>query len=107
MIILKTISCNVLRGGLYSEDKVLIHIFLEILNRRRVEVAVESGCSEKHTHESNREDIYALLVDDYEVDDARLIETKNKPISIGDTDRPIYKYGFKWNGIENRREAGC
>ena len=74
MIILKTISCNVLRGGLYSEDKVLLHIVLEILNRkrRRVEVAVESGCSEKHTHESKREDIHALLVDDYEVDDARL-----------------------------------
>ena len=58
-------------------------------------------------HATTQEDINALLSDGYEVDDDRLPAPKNKPIPTGDNDRPVYKEGWKWSGIDHRREAGC
>ena len=54
-----------------------------------------------------REYINALLVDGYEVSNYQQPVPGNKPSARGDTDRPVYKGTWKWNGIEHRRSSGC
>ena len=40
-------------------------------------------------------------MDGYKVSYYRLLSPKNKPSITGDTERPIYKYGWNYNGIDN------
>ena len=56
------------------------------------EVTVESG-------------INYLLVDGYEVNDNQQPAPENKPTDRGGTDRPIYKYGWTFNGIDGANTA--
>ena len=52
-----------------------------------------------------REYINALLVDGYEVSNYQQPVPGNKPSARGDTDQPIYKYQWAWNGIVHSRTA--
>ena len=74
---------------------------------KRGEVAVESDSHDNPIHATTREDKNALLEDGYEVDDDRLPSPKNKPSATGDTDQPVYKEVWKWNGTDQRRAEGC
>ena len=68
---------------------------------------VESNACETPIYESTREGINALMVDGYTFDYDILPAPENKPSARGDTDRPVYKGTWKWNGIEHRRSSGC
>ena len=95
-------------GGLESSEKVVIHICSSAVHRRRRGggVAIRYDARKTPIHATNLEGINDLMVDGYEVDDDRLPATKNKPIPIGNTDRPLYKEGQKWSGIDHRRVSG-
>ena len=67
---------------------------------------VKSDSLETPIHATTRNNINSLLADGYKVDDDILIAPKNKPINTGYTDRPVYKEGCKWNGVDHRRAAG-
>ena len=41
------------------------------------------------------------------VDDDRLPYPKNKTSPTGDTEKSVYKEGWKWSGIHHRRAAKC
>ena len=56
-------------------------------------------------HETTQQDINYILVDGCKFDDDRLPSNGNKPRSIGDTDWPIYKYGWKCNNIDHMMES--
>ena len=58
-------------------------------------------------HATTREDMNNLLACGYKVDDDRLPAPNNKPSARVDTDRPIYKDGWKFNGIDHRKASGC
>ena len=70
-------------------------------------VAVKYDAHQTLINENTQEDISAILANGYRVDDARLTEPDNKPSAGGDTDRPIYKYGWKCNGVKHRGGTGC
>ena len=57
----------------------------------RGEVAVKSNARETPIHATTREDINALIVDGYEVDDDRLPDHDNTPINTCKYNQPIYK----------------
>ena len=69
--------------------------------------AVKSDAREAPIHATNWEDINSLLAYGYEVDDDRLPAPENTPNNTGKTDKLLYKEGWKWNGIDHRREEGC
>ena len=56
-------SCTKFRGGLYSPEKVVRHICLNILNIRIKGMGVQSDACETPIHGTNQEDIYALMED--------------------------------------------
>ena len=56
-----------------------------------MEVAVYSYQHDTTINAANQEDINAILVDGYEVEDGRHPETNNKLRHRGDTERKIYK----------------
>ena len=47
------------------------------------------------------------MEDGHEVDDDRLLDPHNKPNAIGETDQPVYEYGWKYNGIYHSSASGC
>ena len=63
------------------------------------EVEVESNYFETPIHATTWENINDLLEDVYEVDDDIIPPPKNKPRATENSDRTVYKYGRKWNGI--------
>ena len=56
---------------------------------------------------TTREDINALLEDGYEVYNDIIPGPENKPRNTGETYQPVYKDGWKWKGIDHKRESGC
>ena len=71
------------------------------------EILVKSDARETPIHATNQEDIHALLADGYKVYDDRPPAPKNTPSNTGKNDQPVYKEGWKWNGIYHSRESGC
>ena len=64
-----------------------------------MEVAVESDQFETSIHATTQEDIYVLLSDGYEVNYYQQ-PASDKKSARGDTELPIKKYGWVWNGME-------
>ena len=99
------------RGILDSSKKVVSHIFLRIVNRRRRRrgggVKIGSDACENPICAHTLGGINDLLSDGNEVDDERLPSIENKLIPTCNTDRPVYKEGWKWSGIYHRRAADC
>ena len=71
------------------------------------EVAAESGQSDIHMHTSTRECINSLSVDVDEVDGDLHPATNNKAINIVNTDQPVYKDVWVFNGIDHTRASDC
>ena len=68
------------------------NVFEDIEDKEdEVEVAVDSYQHDTTINAANQEDINAILVDGYEVEDGRHPETNNKLRNRGDTERKIYK----------------
>ena len=66
-----------------------------MIMRRGGGVAFKYDDRETPIHETTREDINYLLADGYKVDDDILPDPENKPSPTGNTDRPVYKEGYK------------
>ena len=73
----------------------------KVANRRRGGGGVKSDLRETPIRATTQEDINALLVDEYEVNNSRPPEPENKPITRGDTYRKIYKYVWNCSGIQS------
>ena len=70
-------------------------------------MVVEPDSGKTPMNGTTQEDINTHLEDVYEVNDDRLQDPKSKPITRGDTDRPLYKEGWAWNGIDHSRVYVC
>ena len=55
------------------------------------EVVFKYDDRETTIHENSQEDINAVLVDEYEVDDYRLPASENTPSNTGKNNQPVYK----------------
>ena len=73
----------------------------------RGDVVIVSDTHETPFQETTREGINDLLDGGYEVDDDKITAPENKPIPTGNTDRPLYKGGYKWSDIDYSRASGC
>ena len=70
-------------------------------------MSAESDQSDIPMHAKTREDINYLLKNGYETDDGKNPAPKNKPITRGNNEQPIYKYGWYWNVIDYRKALIC
>ena len=70
-----------------------------------MDMVLDSDARETSMYATTKGCIYALMSDGYEVNNDRLPVSENKPSSRDDTEQPVYKQGWAWNGIDYRRAS--
>ena len=70
-------------------------------------VAFDYDHSETPMYEMAQEYINDILVYGYDGYDDQESEPDKKTSARHDIERPIYKEGWDWNGMDHRRSVGC